>query len=462
MASPSSTSKRSRSSVWTYFNKVHDDKNAACLICKSKLTYCKNTSNLLKHLQTKHQKEYQECLEERKANENQKKAKGSESSTPVQTIPAMFLQSHPYSSDSMKRKKIDDAVIEFLCKDMQPTSVVEDAGFKKLVTVLDNRYQIPSRRTITREILPKKYESTKAKIEEMNAATSVAHTTDIWTSCQTKSYCCVTTHLINGDWELKSYLLETFHFCLDHTAANISMELQRVVESWNIQDKIVCVVTDNAANMVAAISSTRWRHLPCFAHSLNVVVQNSIKSDPELFAVQTKCKNVVSHFHRSVKSTEKLGEIQLQLSLPEHKLVQDVSTRWISTYIMLERFYEQFEAITTTLCLVNQNDLCLKADGKDNSRALQLLKQFLEATENISGQAYVSISMIVPLTKILQQHCSSLYRANPSSVLTGSLNSELNNRFTSIETHYVTAVSTLLDPRLKKIPSLTRQPLATQ
>ncbi|XP_011410338.2 PREDICTED: zinc finger BED domain-containing protein 4-like [Amphimedon queenslandica] len=296
----------------------------------------------------------------------------------------------------------------------------------------------------------------------MNAATSVAHTTDIWTSCQTKSYCCVTTHLINGDWELKSYLLETFHFCLDHTAANISMELQRVVESWNIQDKIVCVVTDNAANMVAAISSTRWRHLPCFAHSLNVVVQNSIKSDPELFAVQTKCKNVVSHFHRSVKSTEKLGEIQLQLSLPEHKLVQDVSTRWISTYIMLERFYEQFEAITTTLCLVNQNDLCLKADGKDNSRALQLLKQFLEATENISGQAYVSISMIVPLTKILQQHCSSLYRANPSSVLTGSLNSELNNRFTSIETHYVTAVSTLLDPRLKKIPSLTRQPLATQ
>ena len=100
--------------------------------------------------------------------------------------------------------------------------------------------------------------------------------------------------------------------------------------------------------------------------------------------------------------TSKLAEIQRQLSLPEHKLMQDVSTRWNSTYIMLERFYEQFEAITTTLSLVNQNDLCLKAEVTTViSKTLQLLKPFLETTEIISGQAYVSISMIVPLTKIL-------------------------------------------------------------
>ena len=100
-----SSSKRSRSFVWTYFKKVDHDKNAACQICKAKLTYCKNTSNLLKHLEKKHQKEYQECLEERKANESQKKAKSTESSTPVQTIPYMILQSHPYSSESVKKRR---------------------------------------------------------------------------------------------------------------------------------------------------------------------------------------------------------------------------------------------------------------------------------------------------------------------------------------------------------------------
>ena len=183
-----SSSKRPRSSVWTYFKKVDDDQNAACQLCKTKLTYCKNTSNLLKHLQTKHHKEYTECLEERKANESQKKAKkNTNSSTPVQTIPSMVLQSHPYSSDSTKKKKIDEAVIEFICKDMQPTSVVEDTGFKKLVGILDPRYQIPSRRTITREILPRRYDSTKAKVQkDLSSAISVDLTTEIWTSRQMK------------------------------------------------------------------------------------------------------------------------------------------------------------------------------------------------------------------------------------------------------------------------------------
>ena len=73
--------------------------------------------------------------------ESQKKAKkNTNSSTPVQTIPSMVLQSHPYSSDSMKKKKIDETVIEFIGKYMQPTSVVEDTGFKKLVGILDPHY----------------------------------------------------------------------------------------------------------------------------------------------------------------------------------------------------------------------------------------------------------------------------------------------------------------------------------
>jgi hypothetical protein len=257
---------------------------------------------------------------------------------------------------------------------------------------------------VTREKLPKKYESTKEKVQkDLNSAISVALTSDIWTSCQTKSYCCVTAHFINKDWELKSYLLETFDFCIDHTAANISLELLRVVEKWNIREKIICAVTDNAANMIAAVTTTGWRHLPCFAHSLNLVVHNSINSDKELCAVQTKCKNVISHFHRSVKSTEKLAEVQRQLSLPEHKLKQDVPTRWNSTYIMLERIFEQFDAITTALCLLNHNDLCLQAKDKHTiSAALDLLKPFFEATEEISGEEYVSVSMIIPLTKLLQ------------------------------------------------------------
>ena len=180
--------------------------------------------------------------------------------------------------------------------------------------------------------------------------------------------------------------------------------------------------------MISAISKTVWRHLPCFAHSLNLVVQDSsktvwrhhllcfahslnlvvqdsIKKDTAVCTLQQQCKDIVSHFHRSVKSAEKLWNVQKQLKVPEHKLVQEVSTRWNSTYLMFERIVEQFEAITTALCLLGQNHLCLKNEDKEYiSGCLKVLKQFLEATKNISGDKYVSISMIIPLVKLLQQN----------------------------------------------------------
>ena len=35
-------------------------------------------------------------------------------------------------------------------------------------------------------------------------------------------------HIINQDWILKSFVLETFEFSSEHTAANIASELKRV------------------------------------------------------------------------------------------------------------------------------------------------------------------------------------------------------------------------------------------
>ena len=81
-------------------------------------------------------------------------------------------------------------------------------------------------------------------------------------------------------------------------------------------------------------------------------MQDSIKADEELTRLQQKSKEIVSHFHRSVKYSDKLRSVQEQLSLPQHKLIQDVQTRWNSTYNMFERIVLQHDAVTTTLCLV--------------------------------------------------------------------------------------------------------------
>ena len=224
--------------------------------------------------------------------------------------------------------------------DMQPTSIVEDRGFQKFVSSLDARYRPPSRKTIVGTLLPQKYKEVADKVcAGLDMVEYVATTTDIWTSVQTEGYITLTSHYITPFWELKSPVLATVQLTSQHTAINIASELQKLANQWEIKDKVVSIVTDNASNMITAARICGWTHLSCFAHTLNLVVTDAIKSDDELMQIQQKAKNVVSFFHHSASATDRLGEVQRQLSLPSHKLIQDVATRWNSTYFMFRKNY---------------------------------------------------------------------------------------------------------------------------
>lgn len=52
--------------------------------------------------------------------------------------------------------------------------------------------------------------------------------------------------------------------------------LKNVAADWNISNIVTAVVTDNAANMIVAIRKTDWRHIACFAHTINLFVQKGI------------------------------------------------------------------------------------------------------------------------------------------------------------------------------------------
>ena len=87
-----------------------------------------------------------------------------------------------------------------------------------------------------------------------------------------------------------SILLFSTHFMSMNLTLTevIAAELMSVTDNWGITEKVVCVVTDNANNIVAAVRLNSWKHLPCFAHTLNLDVQDSLKADPELAEIQKK------------------------------------------------------------------------------------------------------------------------------------------------------------------------------
>ena len=127
--------------------------------------------------------------------------------------------------------------------------------------------------------------------------------------------------------EFSTVVLETTQIEESHTAKSIGATLVAIMDKWNITQKACCVITDNTNNIVAAVQHNKWNHLPCFAHTLNLLVTNSLQEVPEVSAMLQCCKNIVSNFHKSCKATDKLTAIQSFLNIDNHKLIQEVETR---------------------------------------------------------------------------------------------------------------------------------------
>ncbi|CAB4027116.1 zinc finger BED domain-containing 1-like [Paramuricea clavata] len=251
----------------------------------------------------------------------------------------------------------------------------------------------------------------------------------------------VTCHFIDGSWQLENCVLETSHLRVAHTAENIAAELKRIAQEWNISEKVVALVTDNAANAVAAARLTGWKHIPCFAHTLNLIVKGALEADPGMVALKKNCK-----------ASDKLREIQRQLGLTDKKLIQDVDTRWNSTFYMFERIVEQHDPVTTTLCLQSKGEMCLSNEDIELiKKVLDLLRPFEVATVEMSAEKFVSVSKIIPIARSLQLVTVGSSTTATTLPLKQELVAQIQHRFANIEANQTLAKSTLLDPRLKKL-----------
>ena len=207
----------------------------------------------LKHPAQHKEAENQRKEEEEKASKRRKTADNLRQ----RTISEMAQIWQKYSPTCARSKNIDQALIRMIAIDMQPATIVEDTGFQSLVCLLDSRYQLPSRRHVMRSLLPDMYTTRAGEIKrELLQISHVALTSDLWTSRTKESYLTITCHFVTSAWELKSLVLETFGFEKDHTAENIAASFQKTAEEWGISRKVVAMVTDNAANVVAAVRHT--------------------------------------------------------------------------------------------------------------------------------------------------------------------------------------------------------------
>lgn len=486
--------KRKTSVIWNFFS-VTNETHATCNLCSQTLSFKSSITNLKQHLSRRHPTinisarhatqssgNSSKCINVRanpsttgtqenivvdgdqQASDNLSLTalNTSSASTPVLEMPAkrsrLIQDTLPVRKkiNNVQKRRIDDKLLEMITTDFQPFSVVSDEGFRRFTEALNPDYTLPSRQFLSGTLLPAKYIEVQNRARELlKDAHSITLTTDAWTSCANDSYLALTAHFIDSSFKIKSVLLEVCSLNDHHTSANLAAEIKRIITEWDIREnKILLAIADNAANIKKTVQEhLKLRYLGCFAHTLNLIAQDSIKPLEPLIL---KVKDIVAYFRRSAVAKSKLDAYQRQNNQIPKKLIQAVSTRWNSVYYMCERLLELKEQVRASLAALGKEDLAVLSneDFDTLSQLLKILAPLEMATRAISGEAYVTLSSVIIINNCLQSSYASLKKQSFSNSLIAVLNgiiTGLNERFKNLESSNTLLVSTFLDPRYKNV-----------
>ncbi|XP_057694193.1 E3 SUMO-protein ligase ZBED1-like isoform X1 [Corythoichthys intestinalis] len=413
--------KRRFSPVWEHFELISPQK-VKCLVCSKVLSYNNNTSTMLRHYRVLH---------------------GNEETNQVEP-------------GSAEKVDLAELLVDMVIEDSQPFSLVDGSGFKKLMKALAPSYVLPTRQTL-KAMVEKRYKETKDKTKAIVAkASACSLTSDMWTSINTDAYLAVTCHFIDETTSLQSVVLGVQHFPEAHTAANMAFMKTSLMSEWGISDKVTCLVTDGAANMGACARELHMRHTICVAHMLNLLVKKALDQCPELFHIWANCRKIVGYFKSSTTAKERLTQMQVQMGLPVLKLLQEVETRWNSTYLMLQRIYTLREPVGAALAGLRTDLTPLSAEQyRIIADCLKVLEPFNYATIELSEEKKVSGSKVIPLLSMLHHSLEEeeirQLQTPESTSMVEFLQRQLREKLNQLQSMSIMFLATLLDPRFKKV-----------
>ena len=171
-------------------------------------------------------------------------------------LQSVAVKGKPYPSDHPHVKLLTYRVAEMISIDLQSFSLVKDNRLIRLVAELDPRFVSPSRGYLSEVVIPEIHAITKFKITELLRSTNyISMTTDTWTStnCYHSFLSLTALFVIPQTMKKKDVMLSAWQLDESCTGANISASILSCIQEWDIEEKIVCILRDNAANMVSGL-----------------------------------------------------------------------------------------------------------------------------------------------------------------------------------------------------------------
>nr|CAD7444636.1 unnamed protein product [Timema bartmani] len=375
------------------------------------------------------------------------------------SIEESFKRVTSYSEAGVQHNLLVKCLLYFICMDKQPFDVVNGRGFRCFIKQLSPSFEIPTMDTLKQQ-LDNTYDLMVNIYRIKFGSDEVGHvalTSDVWSEMMSsRSFIGITAHFLEGG-VIKSRCIVTKELEDHHTSVHISEKLEEACQQFGInKDKITCIVTDEGANMVAAANHFlgKGRHLQCFAHTLNLVIENVVNHDSVLL-ITNKIREIVKCFQNSVVQSDLLRSKQKASGIENPlKLILDVKTRWNSVYYMLERYIELSSIVHPILLQNPKAPLAPTATELSGAKQLlNILKPVEYVTREVSGEKYATTSKIIPLINCLRAQVMAVDETDSElvGVVKEVLLKEIDNRFGSVEECHLVALACVLDPRFKNI-----------
>ncbi|KAL0221616.1 hypothetical protein RCL1_001470 [Eukaryota sp. TZLM3-RCL] len=362
-----------------------------------------------------------------------------------------------------QKETLDNLIIKMFILDFKALKFIDSPSLLNIFKfLLGPDFKFFTRQTLRRRIL-KLYQDLSEKLLEVVSGQSVSVTTDLWTSINNTPFISLTAHFIDESFNMHSFVTDIRAFGHPHNAERIADVIYRMITDLKV-DKYVAITTDNASNMKCGVETinslfqaTDEReiiHQRCLGHIINLAVQTPLG---HFKVALTKIRDLSEKLHKS--SALKQDLLDTFEEIQRVSLRQDVTTRWSSTYTMIESYLSKVAVIDAFILEQEDDDLSILTTSTEEKKHLksiaEFLKEFAAATSLLSTSSEPSLSMTVMTYCHLKNFMEEKMNENISKSWYVAVVKSMMAKFEENESKIFTLpafIACYLDPRIKKSP----------
>ena len=429
-----------------------------CKLCPAKAGTIKTSrsskSNLSRHVKRLHRSRmdaFKGLLQ------RSKWVKNPHSSNSEQMSIESFVQR---TAGHVTQEIVDDKIVKFIIRSAQPFMLVREPSFVDLLQTLQPGKNVMCYRTLMKMLKQKFMDMRRQMKMEFGEVKYICVTGDVWTTGH-RTFLGMTAHILTTHLERKSYAIACSRVRDSLTYDVLTKVVLDILEQYNIEFKVVGMVTDNGTNFVKAFRLFEQDHdtenedessdededgdesrteddkdeddvmvdldaillsgsedpekiaLPphyrCAAHTLNLVAskdaeltmkddRNYVRAERSFFKKAQTLWNLYGRSSKFAANVEK--KFQLHLITP-------VVTRWNSRYDSvkrLQKLYEQSPEDLQSLFMEAKSPPLTADDVAFMNEYITAMEPIAIALDFLQGDKYTYLGYLIPTLKSVQQH----------------------------------------------------------